>query len=310
MLSQEKVVTNHAMGPAHNGQGLYKLVLHGQIAEHAYPGQFVAIRPSDTNDPLLRRPLSIAGIDKKTGELTLCYRLKGPGTTLLSRIPPGAYVDVLGPLGQGFSLGRQGFSKTLPDFSEDRPGFQGHPLPARVILVAGGIGIFSLYALLEHLLRNPAFWKILVTVIWGGLDKGFLEHAMADVLYQLPKENLILCTMDGSLGYKGLVTEPLEHLLNTRKTAGTLESPNRFESGGTLVAACGPKVMLHAVAELCERFGVPSEVCLEEHMACGLGACLGCSCQIKDETGVVRRGRVCVEGPVFSGKEVVWHEQI
>jgi dihydroorotate dehydrogenase electron transfer subunit len=280
MLTQEKILVNQAMGPLDNGQGLYKITFHGQIAEQAKPGQFVAVKTSGTNDPLLRRPISIAGIDKKTGETTLYYRVKGQGTALMSHLQAGTYLDVLGPLGNGFSLS--------------------HPerqMPTEVILVAGGIGIFSLYSLLEYLLQSSLFREVPVRVLWGGLDKAFLECASTDLLYQLPKDSIVFCTMDGSLGHKGLVTEPLEQHLS----AGQTPRP--------LVAACGPRVMLQAVAELCDKLGVHSEVCMEEHMACGLGACLGCSCQVKDSTGQIARSRVCCDGPVYFGKEVVWNDR-
>lgn len=283
MLSQEKILINRSMGPEDNRQGLFKLVLHGKIAEQAQPGQFVTIRTATTYDPLLRRPLSVAGIDRKAGEITLYYRVKGQGTALLSQQPEGGYLDVLGPLGKGFSLADPSSELAMPD---------------EVLLVAGGIGIFNLYSLLEYLLKNNLIERIPVSIIWGGIDKDFLACATTDLLFQLPKNSIIMCTMDGSYGHKGLVTEPLEQLLSASK------------GKNTLVAACGPKVMLQAVAEMCGRFYVRSEVCLEEYMACGVGACRGCICQVKDQEGAVRHGRVCVEGPVFSGEEVVWHDRI
>ncbi|MDR2736617.1 MAG: dihydroorotate dehydrogenase electron transfer subunit [Gracilibacteraceae bacterium] len=288
MLSQEKILINRPMGPAHNSQGLFKLVLHGRVAEEAQPGQFVTVRTSPSSDPLLRRPLSIAGIDKKAGEITLYYRVKGQGTTLLARQPEGTYLSVLGPLGQGFSL---------PAPSPDPASRTANP--AELILAAGGIGIFALYSLLEYLLKNHLTDRIPVTVLWGGLDKAFLDCATTDLLFQLPKNNVVLCTMDGSYGYEGLVTEPLEQLLSAGR-----------KGRETMVAACGPNVMLQAVTELCQRFYVSSEVCMEEYMACGLGACRGCVCRLKDETGGVKHGRVCLEGPVFTGEEVVWHDRI
>ncbi|MCL1790758.1 MAG: dihydroorotate dehydrogenase electron transfer subunit [Peptococcaceae bacterium] len=308
MLSQERILINRPMGSADNRQGLFKLVLHGRIADEAQPGQFVTVRTSPSYDPLLRRPFSIAGINRDAGEITLYYRIMGQGTTLLARQPEGTYLSVLGPLGRGFSLpgrfepsGQAGLvlKAVLPSDSGPEAIDSTQPAPKELILAAGGIGIFALYSLLEYVLKNRLTEKIPTTVVWGGLDKDFLDCATTDLLFELPKKNIVFCTMDGSRGHKGLVTEPLEQLLSDGR-----------KGRETLVAACGPNVMLQAVSELCRRFYVSSEICLEEYMACGVGACRGCVCRIKDSQGKVKHGRVCAEGPVFDGEEVLWHDSI
>jgi dihydroorotate dehydrogenase electron transfer subunit len=93
-------------------------------------------------------------------------------------------------------------------------------------------------------------------------------------------------TDDGSFGYKGLVTDLVSAKLKT--------SPPDF------IAACGPQPMLRAVQGLADSFNIPCQLSLEAHMACGVGACLGCVCETKKG-----HQRVCVDGPVFPGSEVV-----
>lgn len=96
-----------------------------------------------------------------------------------------------------------------------------------------------------------------------------------------------ICSDDGSAGEHATVDVPLRREL---------------ERGGfDRVLACGPRPMLRAVAAVCTGLGVPCQVSLEERMACGVGACLGCACMTA--RGVMR---VCRDGPVFDAGEVVW----
>ena len=101
----------------------------------------------------------------------------------------------------------------------------------------------------------------------------------------------ILCTDNGTVGRHGLVTEPLQELLQTQQIDA--------------VYACGPKPMLRAIANLANTADVFCEVSLEERMGCGIGACLVCACKLERE-GKPVSAHVCKDGPVFSAKEVVW----
>jgi len=71
----------------------------------------------------------------------------------------------------------------------------------------------------------------------------------------------------------------------------------------TTIYACGPEPMLRATAELAREFAIPSLLCLEEFMACGVGGCAGCAVRIATDNGPAMR-RVCVDGPVFAGESV------
>jgi len=275
MNLKEKVVINEGIG--HPAQGLYKLVLSGEAAKTARPGQFLHIQVTDTSDPLLRRPLSIAGIDPERGEVTIYYRIKGKGTELLSRIPAGQVLSVLGPLGTGFSIPEKG----------------------ELLLIAGGIGMFPLFSVIQSAEKYP----VKIKVLWGGENKDFLDSADLNLLLQKGLE-VELSTLDGSFGEKDLVTALLEKHL-------ALGSTQELLHGGLLqAAACGPNGMLKAVAGICLNSNVPLEVSLEERMACGVGACLGCVCTVRAENGGLKRKRVCKEGPVMNGQEVVWDADI
>ncbi|MDP4127186.1 MAG: dihydroorotate dehydrogenase electron transfer subunit [Bacillota bacterium] len=281
MLTKGIVVAHEPIGA--EDQRLRRLVLNGPIARKAKAGQFVSIQVHNpalvSFDPLLRRPISIAGISPDSDEITLLYRIVGRGTELLANARCGESLSVMGPLGNGFSLPEEG----------------------ELWLVAGGIGVFPLYPLAVSALERG----LKVKLFWGGEDQTFLESAGLSSWDGLGIPNY-LSTLNGSLGKKGFVTEQLRDQLSR-----FFEGPelNQTLGGSRIsVAACGPKKMMQAVTELCMNFGVPVEVSLEERMGCAVGACLGCVCTLKDETGNLVHKKVCLDGPVFRGEEVVWDE--
>jgi len=281
MYLKVRVLENRFIG--HPSQKINKLVLSGQLALVAQPGQFIHLRVAESYDPLLRRPLSIAGIDREREKVTLYYRVEGRGTEVLSRIREDDYISVLGPLGTGFTI----------------------PQSGEILLVAGGIGIFPLFALLEAIDRA----KVQVKLFWGGEDRLFFESSDLNYLQKLGVD-YELATLDGSIGYKGLVTDLLQAYL--QKRALNFDTVSDSNSGiiPLRVAACGPKGMLQTVVAICKQQGIPVEVSLEERMACGVGACLGCVCTVRDENGNLKRKRVCKEGPVLAGEEVVWDDEV
>lgn len=271
MFIKERVIENRLIG--HPAQGIYKLILSGQVAKIAQPGQFVQIQVIETQDPLLRRPLSIAGINREREEITIYYKVVGRGTDLLTRVKENDYVSILGPLGTGFTI----------------------PSKGELLLIAGGIGVFPLYSLIQAI--DHAMVK--VHLLWGGETMNFLESAEINLLLTTGIE-LEISTVDGSCGHQGLVTDLLQSYL---------QRPEKelLKNQGLLTAAsCGPRGMLKAVTEICAVHKIPLEVSLEEKMACGIGACLGCVCTVQGEDGELKRKRVCKEGPVLKAKEVIW----
>lgn len=229
-----------------------------EVAEIAQPGQFVHILPKGYG---LRRPISIAGIDKERGTLRIVFAVRGKGTDVLAGLNQGDAMDMIAPIGHGFTL-----------MSE----------AAHVILVGGGIGV-------PPMLPLAAYYGRKATAISG--FRSFPQVILQEELEAFGA-NTICCTEDGTAGaVKGFVTTPLEQFLS---------------EGADAVYACGPVPMLKAVAEVCIRNGVYCEISLEERMACGIGACLGCACRTKTENGGEHFQHVCKNGPVFKAEEVLW----
>ncbi|SHN81556.1 dihydroorotate oxidase B, electron transfer subunit [Desulfitobacterium chlororespirans DSM 11544] len=269
MLDKAKVVSHQIMGdPCYK---IMKLVLRTDIAREGQPGQFVHVQVATGLDPLLRRPISIADIDREARELTLLYRIKGKGTEVLAQVKAGERLSLMGPLGHGFTLPEQG----------------------ELILVAGGIGSFPLLPLAKAARAKT----IPVRLYWGGEDEDFFTSAGLG-LWQDAGIPVSLSSMDGSIGAKGNVLDLIR------------ENSSGSEAGqgaGCSVAVCGPQVMMKVVSEYFLQTGASVEVSLEERMGCAVGACLGCVCTLKDEnSGKIRRGKVCQDGPIFQGKEVLW----
>ncbi|MDO5146287.1 MAG: dihydroorotate dehydrogenase electron transfer subunit [Eubacteriales bacterium] len=238
------------------GTDIFDMVLSFPAgAKEAKPGQFIAMYCED-GTKLLPRPISICGIDAEAGTLRVVYRIAGEGTRLFSRRKAGDTLEVMGPLGNGFTMKEEA-----------------------AILIGGGIGIPPMLELAKQLHAKK-------TVVLGYRSELFLKEefeAHADV---------VVATEDGSAGTKGTV----------------LDAMREAEVTGKVIYACGPMPMLKALAEYAENHGMEAQISLEERMACGIGACLGCICKSKhkDHHTNVNNKRICKDGPVFDAKEVVF----
>jgi dihydroorotate dehydrogenase electron transfer subunit len=202
----------------------------------ARPGQFVMLGLGPAGPRLLRRPFSIHR--RIAGGIELLYRVVGPTTRAMAVLLPGAVVDLLGPLGRGF---------TVP------AGLR------RLALTAGGIGVAPMVFLAETLVaRQDAP---------GAIDVYLGGRSRQDLLCRGDFERLGLpvtvTTDDGSAGDRCLVTVPL--------ASATAVSPPE------LICACGPPAMLRCVAQMAMARRIACQVSIETLMACGMGACLGCA---------------------------------
>jgi dihydroorotate dehydrogenase electron transfer subunit len=103
-----------------------------------------------------------------------------------------------------------------------------------------------------------------------------------------------ISTDDGSSGYHGMVTESF-----ARNVAA-------YRPDQSFIYACGPSSMLKRISEILCDYPIPCQVLLEQRMACGFGACLGCTVEVKGAEKMKRYVRVCTEGPVFNIHDVVW----
>ncbi|MFN2386521.1 MAG: dihydroorotate dehydrogenase electron transfer subunit [Thermoanaerobaculia bacterium] len=208
-----------------------------RLAREIAPGQFVMLRIGDSVRPYLRRAYSVADADAGAGEIELLVKAIGRGTRALEEAPVTFPVDLLGPLGNGFSVA-------------------GVPAGARVAIVAGGIGVAPFPLLLRSLERRG----VSADLFLGGRTEADL--AIASRFEGLVGGDLVLATEDGSLGEKGLITRVFETRARGRSYAR--------------VYSCGPMPMFAALAKILGALGLAAEFSTEAEMGCGFGACLGC----------------------------------
>lgn len=249
------VIENREVAPQ-----IFRMLFESAEIAAAMPGQFINIKCRQSTDPLLRRPFSVNNVE---GDIvTILYQLKGKGTKIISEYEEGDKIDIIGSLGNGF---------TLPEEKSN------------VLLIAGGIGIAPMFFLARTLKKSGHT----LTLLFGCMTNDFvpLIDGFSDYCEQVE-----VSTNDGSAGIKGFVTDiDIDY--------------SRFNK----VYACGPVQMLEAVHIKAAESGVGCEVSLESHMACGLGACLSCVCELENsQSGAGRYSRVCVDGPVYDSKVVKW----
>ena len=235
------------------------------LAATAEPGQFAQLRCGPGPVPLLRRPFSVAWVE---GELcTFVFEEVGAGTRLLGQLRPGDELEVLGPLGRGFTLDGAGDG---------------------CVIVSGGVGCAPFPLLIRRLLDRG----VRNIVVLSGASTAhrlypavqFRRGAAVDVLE---------ATDDGSRGTRGLVTELLADL---RRGLGALYAcgPNR------MLAALAGAVERSGVE------GRILEASLEAPMGCGFGTCLGCALPMRSGDGETRWALCCSDGPVMPMAGVDW----
>ena len=197
------------------------------------------------------------------GLVQIYFKQVGRGTSILAHVKIGEKFSLFGPLGRGFKL------------SHDKP----------AVLVGGGLGIAPLLLLLKENCRlKKNCDKDLV--ILGGRSREEVEPLLAD--FKEYGVTIRTSTDDGSMGHHGYVTEILKSI--------TLPE-------NSTVYACGPEAMMAGVAGICAEAQVACQVSVESVMACGMGACLGCS--RPDKTGSYTH--VCLNGPVFDAEKLEWN---
>lgn len=227
---------------------VYKMSVIGDTSEIARPGQFINIK---IDDKFLRRPISVCDLYEDV--ITIIFKVFGEGTEKLSSFGKGKKLDILTGLGNGYDVTKAG----------DKP-----------LLIGGGVGVPPLYLLAKELISLNKE----VTVIEGfnSADEAFLDEDFRKLGC-----NIVITTVDGTLGKRGFVTSAL---------------PKNYSYFYT----CGPEPMLKAVYKSTVTDG---EFSFEERMGCGFGACMGCSC--KTITGYKR---ICKEGPVIKKGDILWED--
>lgn len=228
---------------------LLEIALDGSL--RASPGQFAMV---EVPDGILMRPFSIFSLEGHL--LKLLVQPKGRGTRALVDLKVGTVLRTLLPLGRGYPVMEGGDAW----------------------LVAGGTGIASLFPLAVELSKGLRD----IELFWGAKDHRWFP---TPILHRLKEAGVKVkvCTEDGSMGEKGLVTEVLP--------SGPYPK---------VIYACGPEGMIEELARRIPQ-EVPLYVSLEQRMACGLGVCRSC-------TLLTPHGprSVCKDGPVFRREELLW----
>lgn len=226
------------------------------------PGRFIHVKIPRT-DVFFRRAFSVYDINPGEKSISIIFKVLGRGTALLAGLRKGDSLSVLGPLGNGFNL---------PSRRET------------AILAAGGIGMPPIYLLAKKLLEKR-FDKTKLLFFYGGASGADLVD-----IRRIKKLGLKLlpATEDGTLGFKGVVTDAIRDKIATA-------------DGKFRIYACGPEGMLKAVDRLAGELRMPGQLSLEAPMPCGLGVCLGCIRPL----AAGGYTRVCREGPVYNIGEVL-----
>lgn len=233
VLLNERIVDN-----------IYKMVVEDNNDVKA--GQFYMLKLEGKT--LLPRPISVC--EKNEGTITFLYAVVGQGTKEYTVLEKGDYINLNGPLGNGFKI-------------EENLG--------RVALVAGGIGTAPMLEVAKKLRENNNASNL--DLYAGFRDEVYLIEEIKEYA-----DEVYLTTNTGKYGHKGFVTDVLK--------------PENYD----VVLCCGPEIMMKKVIEMCKEKNVKIQVSMEKHMACGVGACLVCTCKTKDG-----HKRTCKDGPVFDG---------
>jgi len=237
--------------------------------------------------PLVRRPLSIsrvrAGAD--AFRIEVLVHTIGTGTRWLADQPTGTVLDVVGPLGNCFTLPKGDWV---------------------AVLVGGGCGMAPLFGLTDELAEAGCEGVLIIgarAMVQAPLafetpprSSDRVEPCVLAGALRTPVET-VFATDDGSAGFRGTAVAAAEAWLASRCDE---KRPAFF--------GCGPEPMLRALADLARRLNAPCQVSLEEFMGCGIGVCLSCARKVHDPSrteGWTYR-LTCRDGPVVEAKDIVW----
>ena len=231
------------MSVGFSAEGIFELTVDSpRIAAATRPGQFAHVRVTGPSVQFLRMPFAVCdvgrGSDGTPQSIELCVQVVGAGTAQLSELRPGDFLDVMGPIGTGWSV------------------------PAgttRALLVGGGVGTPAL----NLLARSLADAGISADAVIGAqtAQKLCLTERISEILSPIGG-TLHITTDDGTAGTHGFVTAVTDDLV----ASGAYD----------YVAVCGPEPMMRSVAVSAIDAGIACQVSAERLMACGVGACLSC----------------------------------
>lgn len=252
-------------------EGTFRLTLENEhISQTSHAGNFINVKVPQCDRVLWRRPFSIHSTNPSQNSFQILINAIGRGTSVLKDIKSGESLDIIGPLGNSFSVS--------PNLNE-------------LIIVGGGIGIAPFKLLLEDA-KDIDCKK----TVFFGVDSKDQFCCLSE--FEKLGASLILSTDDGSEGYKGFITSPLEQYLQN------LENPNGVE-----LFVCGPTPMMNTVKQISEKYSIKAQVTVENVMACGFGACVGCPVPLANPTEEGKLYKLaCKDGPVFDMSEILLND--
>ena len=240
------------------------------IAELTKPGHFVAVQVGGPESSmLLRRAFAIYDVKER-----------------------GVYGGTVEFVFAVHGKGTKWLAERHPQDKVDVVGPLGKPFrlpanPVNATLVGGGYGSAPLLPLATALRDRGC--RVDFVLGAGSADRLFGQLDAKRIA-----SSIAVTTDDGSMGERGRVSDVLPQVLD--------------RSAADVVYACGPMAMLRAVSDLAAARGIPSQVAVEESMACGVGVCMTCVLPVIGDDGISRMVRSCVEGPVFLGDRVRWDD--
>lgn len=240
-----------------------------RIAKSALPGQFVIVRTNETSE---RIPLTICDYDAEKGTITIVTQMVGMSTKVICAKNVGdSFADVAGPLGMPSEFTHL----NSDDFHAKK-----------ILFIAGGVGAAPVYPQVKWLHNRG----VKADVIIGAKTKEMLifENEMREVA-----DNLYIATDDGSYGFKGLVTNLIEDLIEKQGKV--------YDE----VVAIGPMIMMKFIAIATKKHNIKTTASLNSIMVDGTGMCGACRVSVGGKTKFT-----CVDGPEFDAHLVDFDEAL
>lgn len=240
----------------------------GEMALSAKPGNFVAISVGGPNSAMvLRRAFAI-------------YRASDRGNY------GGTIELVVAAHGSGSKwLSERAIHERIDMVGPLGTAFGIPTEQVNALLVGGGYGSAPLFGLAEVLKQRGCRVDIV-------LGASTANKIYAPLEGKRSVNTMTLTTEDGSAGVTGRVTDVMPGLIEKNSV--------------DIIYSCGPMAMLEAVDAIAQSAGIVHQCAVEESMACGIGVCMTCVIPLRDNAGVIRMQRTCIEGPVVDGSKVIW----
>ena len=287
-MTHASIFSEHARVLAHQTlpASQYLLRLHTpECAKTVRPGNFIHLSCHHEKYSL-KRPFSVLRSSKDEGWIEVLYKIVGSGTYELSKIKIDDTLHCMGPIGNSFALSE----------STKRP-----------LLLGGGVGIPPILFFAEQLKKHHSMTPMVM--MGSEIPFPFKVQPSKILIDAIPSNTIAAMTLLEDLqipsrltskqNYAGCFDGYIHELAKI-----WLDNLSDNERSEIEIFACGPTAMLKAVATVSQQLSIPCQLSLEEHMACAVGGCAGCTVETTNELGQQQMKRVCVDGPIFSANSV------